>query len=280
MSPNELFRVSATAVPNTFTWRPDALMCTPRGSVQGGAVLGAAVAAFESVTGRPVIWATAQYVAYAQGTEPLTLAVELAANGHRTSQARCVARRGDDEIVTVLAALGARDDDLSGTWADRSVVPPPADCPPYVRFVPGAGDLGDLLELRLARGRHPHELDGRPGDGRLALWVRVCAGSGPLGAGELAVIGDMMPLVFGDAAGVATIGNSLDNTYRAGARAEVARDAWVLLDAAADHAEHGIGSGHATLWAEDGTLLARVSQSAILRTFATARPDHPGDVNG
>ena len=47
-------------------------VATGGGFLFGGCALGAAVAAMEATTGRPVIWATAQYLSYAHVPAILT----------------------------------------------------------------------------------------------------------------------------------------------------------------------------------------------------------------
>ena len=60
----------------------------------------------EQVTGRPCIWATAQYLSYAPPAFGLEIDVIEVVRGHQISQARVIAHVGDNEILTVLGALG------------------------------------------------------------------------------------------------------------------------------------------------------------------------------
>ena len=46
---------------------------------------------------------------------------------------------------------------------------------------------------------------------------------------------------------------------------------WVLLDIRIHAVAHGFGHGVVHLWAEDGTLLATASQSAIVRLMSPGR---------
>ena len=48
----------------------------PRSFLFGGVGLGAAVTALETATGRPLIWATAQYLAYAEPNSTLDIDVD------------------------------------------------------------------------------------------------------------------------------------------------------------------------------------------------------------
>ena len=76
-----------------FSWTPPQLLFTPANTLQGGAGLGAAIAAMEHVAGRPTIWATAQYLSFAVGSEVIDIAVTVEVAGHNTTQARCVLSR-------------------------------------------------------------------------------------------------------------------------------------------------------------------------------------------
>ena len=103
---------------------------TGGGFLFGGCGLGAAIAALEGTTGRPVVWATAQYLSYARPGSIMDIDVTIAVDGRQTTQARAVGHVGDTEILTVNAALGRRDLDADGQWAAPPDVPPPDECPP------------------------------------------------------------------------------------------------------------------------------------------------------
>src|SRR5579862_5246580 len=100
------------------------------GALFGGCGLGAAIEVMEQVTGRPCIWATAQFLSYARPPSVLELEVIEAVRGHQMSQARFLARAAATEILTVVGTLGRRPSPLVGQWANRPDVPPPGDCPP------------------------------------------------------------------------------------------------------------------------------------------------------
>src|SRR5207244_1998641 len=63
-------------------------VCARRGFLFGGCGLAAAIAALEAATGRPAIWATAQYLAHARPPAVLEVAVTVAASGRQVTQAR------------------------------------------------------------------------------------------------------------------------------------------------------------------------------------------------
>ena len=171
------------ATHNPLRWYLDVVpgICTDDQFLFGGCGLGAAIAALERTTGRPAVWATAQYLSFAHPPEIVDIDVTVAVAGHQTTQARAVAHVGDREILTVNAALGARDGGYDGQWARFPDVPRPDDCPPRQRISRVDDSLAQRLEMRLARGRDLAALDGGPDDGHSALWARVPDGPRDVG---------------------------------------------------------------------------------------------------
>src|ERR1700681_2554962 len=143
-------------------------VCTPGRFLYGGCGLAAGIVALEEASGRPTVWATAQYLTYAPTGSVVDWEVVLAATGRNTTQARAIGRLGDDEVLTVNAALGHHDLDLTGTWVQPPDVPAPEDCP--VQEIPPmfADTVLVRVEQRLARGRTVGGLDGRAGDAHSA----------------------------------------------------------------------------------------------------------------
>ena len=259
---------------NRFRWKLPitAGICTPGNFMYGGAGLGAAIAALEGTSGRPTIWATAQYLTYARPGEVLDIDVTLAVEGHQMTQARAVCHVEDREILTVNAALGRRPLDHAGQFETMPAgVPPPESCPRRIHRVDTSGFISDRMDERLAKGRELHELDGSPGDGRTLMWGRIPEVLGGVDGAALAVLGDFVPFGVGQALGVRGGGNSLDNTLRI---VDLVPTEWVLLDIRVHAVERGFGHGLAHMFAQDGTLLATASQSCIVRFWpsADARP--------
>ena len=240
-------------------------LCTWDRFLFGGCGLGAAIEAMERTTGRPVVWATAQYLSYARPPAIMDIDVTVPVAGKTVTQARAVAHVGDTEILTVNAALGDRDLDVEAQLATMPDVPPPAECPerPH-RIDSDQESIAKLLELRLAKGRAIEDFDGTrlPG-GRSALWARV-ADLPDTTAAKLAVLGDYVPFGTSQALGQPVGGNSLDNTLRV---VRLAPTEWVLLDIEVHAVARGFAHGLVHLWADDGTLLATASQSAIARKW-------------
>lgn len=249
---------------NPYRWsmemKPHVL--TIGGFLFGGCGLGAAISALEGTTGRPVVWATAQYLSFARPGEFLDIDVTVAVGGRHTSQGRVVCHVGNREILTVNAALGARDFDPAGQWERMPDVPPPDDCPRREHFVGEGDSISSRMEQRLVKGRSIAELPGAPGDGQALMWARIPEVIEGVDATTLAVLGDFVPMGVGQALGILGGGNSLDNTLRV---ARLVPTEWVLLDIRVHSVHHGFGHGLVHMFAEDGTLLATASQSCIVR---------------
>lgn len=236
-------------------------ICTGLGFLFGGAGLAAAVAAMEGSTGRPLVWATAQYLSFVRPPSVLDIEIVPLVEGKQVTQARAIATSEGQEILTVTAALGSRPEEASGTWMAMPDVPPPDACLTRANFRAVPAGIGLRLDSRLAEGRAFEDLDGTPGTGRTRLWVRVLDGLDMSGA-TVAVLGDHVPFGINQALGVPAGGNSLDNTVRI---ARIVPADWVLLDVQIHAIANGFAHGHLDMWAEDGTLLATASQSAMVR---------------
>ncbi len=244
----------------------------------GGCALGAAIEAMERTTGRPLIWATGQYLSYAVPPEIMDIDVTIAVDGRQITQARAVGHVGDREIVTVNAALGARPgQDEHGTWAVPPNVARPLACQERELRLPNERSLFTRMDSRLANARDWNALDGQPnGDGQSALWARI-PDLATMSAGALAILGDYVPFGISQALGVMGGGNSLDNTLRI---VRLVPTEWVLLDVRIDAVADGFGHGTVLLWAEDGTLLASASQSTIVRHWTPQKSfEGPPDVD-
>ncbi len=237
----------------------------------GGCALGAAIEALEHTTDRPVVWATAQYLSYANPPSILDIDVTVAVAGHSITQARVVGHVEDREILTVNAALGTRESDLAGSWATPPEVPDPEQCPRRPSRFENDRSIMTRLDVRLADARDWSELDGTPGSGRAALWARV-PDMLEVSAATLAIMGDYVPFGISQALGVIGGGNSLDNTLRL---IKIVPTEWVLLDIRIDAVANGFGTGTVLLWAQDGTLMATASQSTIVRRWTPPDIPHP-----
>jgi acyl-CoA thioesterase len=254
------FGLERTEDPRAWRMKVVPELCSGMGALFGGCGLGAAIEALEVTTGRPLVWATAQYLSFARPPAVIDLGITEVVRGHQVSQARAVATVEGEEILTMNGALGRRSLRWSGAWAVRPEVPPPDECRPRVLQERHQGSIMDRLDMRLADARDFEDLDGEPGDGRSALWVRLP--DLEMSAAALAIVGDYVPFGIGQALGGRTGSNSLDNTLRVANRAPTD---WILADVRVHAVADGFGHGLVHLWAEDGTLLATASQSAIVR---------------
>jgi len=249
---------------NRFRWRLPVTtgICSSGNFMYGGAGLGAAIAAMETTSGRPTIWATAQYLTFARPGQVLDIDVTLAVEGHQMTQARAVCHVEDREILTVNAALGTRPFAHAGQYETMPQVSPPNDCPRRIHRRETSGFISDRLDERLAKGRDLDQLDGTPGDGQTVMWARIPEVLGDVDGAALGVLGDFVPFGVGQALGIRGGGNSLDNTLRI---VELVPTEWVLLDIRVHAVERGFGHGLAHMFAQDGTLMATASQSCIVR---------------
>ncbi|MBM3674102.1 MAG: thioesterase family protein [Actinobacteria bacterium] len=263
MDARAFYGLEPTADPAQWSLPIVQSLCSGLGHLFGGCGLGACVEALEQVTGRPLVWATGQYLSYARPPDVLEIRVDEVVRGRQVSQARAVGRVGDDDILTVNAAFGHRDVEHWGQWAERPDVPPPDTCPPPQLLDRHESTIMDRLDMRMADARTFDELDGRPGSGRSSLWVRM-PGLLEMSAAALAIVGDYVPFGISQALGARAGGNSLDNTLRI---AHVVPTEWVLADIRVHTIQAGFGHGLVHLWAENGTLLGTASQSTIVRAW-------------
>ena len=232
----------------------------------GGVGLASAIRAMEQTTGRPVVWATAQYLSYAQPPSVVDLDVHTPAAGKYSSQARVTGHVDDREVLTVNAALGQRPSELSQQWLTIPEAPPPLDCPPAEHWRGDDDGIHSRMEVRVAKGRYGTARDGvEDPDGRLRLWVRPCQAL-PMDSGLLAIMADYVPGAVGNALGRNAGGNSLDNTLRI---RRIVQTEWTLLDIAIHGVHGGFAHGAMALFAQDGELMATASQSLIVRVRET-----------
>jgi len=232
----------------------------------GGVGLASAIGAMEGTTGRPLIWATAQYLSFARPPSVVDLDVWVPAAGKYNSQARVIGHVGDKEIFTVNAALGARPSDISEQWLTMPDAPPPEDCEPGEHWRGADAGLHSRIEVRVAKGRYGGDRAGNPEhDGRALLWIRPRERFA-IDAPMLAIMADHVPSGIGNALGKNAGGNSLDNTLRI---RRIVPTEWVLCDVRILGVHGGFGHGAMYLFAQDGELMATASQSLIVRVRET-----------
>ena len=261
MDAREFLGLEATHNPHRWVLPIEPRVCTGGNFLFGGCGLGAAIAALEGTTDRPVVWAAAQYLSYARPPEVMDVDVTIAVGGNKTTQGAGRRPRGrprdpDGQRRARPSRAGQRRP--VGADARRAV---PAECEPRRFRNPNDDSIMQRLDMRLALGQDFADFDGTPGTGRSALWARLPDGL-EMSAATLAILGDYVPFGVGQALGQMAGGNSLDNTLRV---SRLVPTEWVLLDIQVHAIQHGFGHGLVHLWAEDGTLLAIASQSCIVR---------------
>ncbi|MET0294042.1 MAG: acyl-CoA thioesterase [Phenylobacterium sp.] len=224
----------------------------------GGIGLAAAVAAMERTTGRPVVWATAQYLSYAKLGSVVDFDVWTPTQGKYNTQARVIGHVDDREIITVNAALGSRPAEAVHQWETM----PQCEAPETSRISDrwrrvDHNDLHSHLEMREPRRNEAHNGEG----GRSLIWIRP-AGGYPVDAAMLAIMADHVPFGVSTALGTIAGGNSLDNTIRI---RRIVPTEWVLCDIQIHGVFGGFAHGSMQMFARDGELMATGSQSLIVR---------------
>ena len=261
-----LFDLQATHEPHR--WRLPITEAVSVGRVDacflfGGAGLAAGVTALERTCGRPVIWATAQYLSFARPPSIMDLDVRVPALGQLTTQAKVTGHVGDQEILAVNAALGDRPGLTDSQWSVAPAAPRPEACRPALG---GRGEVAGIhqhLTIRIALGRYRTEpVDTDRTDGRLLLWMQPRQGVA-IDAAMLAIMADFLPSGVINATGdPSVIAKSLDNTIR---YAGLEPTGWVLCDIQIESLHRGFAHGAMRMYSEGGKLMAIASQSMIIR---------------
>ena len=109
MDAREFLRLRETHKPRRWNLDVGPGICTDGLFLFGGSGLGAAIAALGRTTGRPVVWAVAQYLSYARPPEIMDIDVTVAVAGHQTTQAKRFEMR---------LAVGRDFSEFEGTRAD------------------------------------------------------------------------------------------------------------------------------------------------------------------
>jgi acyl-CoA thioesterase len=242
---------------DAWSFRVTERLITPGQFLFGGCGLAAGLVALEGASGRPTIWASAQYLSYAQLGAEVTVKTDLVVVGGHVTQARATAVVEGREILTVNAALGTGQLNAPTSWTVMPDVPGPGDCPPRSLPMVMGASIFQHVESRVALGRTFDQLDGTPGSPVSAIWSRVPGHFEP-SAATLAIFGDYVSGGASQPLGQRTMGRSLDNTIRV---ATLEPTEWVLCEIQMHALSGGFAQGTAFLWSQSGTLLATASQS-------------------
>ncbi|MGD9791935.1 MAG: acyl-CoA thioesterase [Acidimicrobiia bacterium] len=231
-------------------------------SLFGGVGAAAGIVALETVSGRPTIWATAQYLSRLGSGSVLDLHVDIEANGRSISQGLVRGRHDNSSVITLIGATGRR----PGRPTDSAIVfkpRPDAPQPHRCDLVPRHEDVVSVhthVELRLASGMFGFSAQGRAsGRGHTLLWARMPEVL--LDAASVALMADYMASAVGDALEREAHCTSLDNTIRFTAPIEPGSSDWILCDTQVDFTDGGIAHATSHIWNETGALIAISSQS-------------------
>jgi acyl-CoA thioesterase len=242
-------------------------LATPGRFLFGGCGLAAGIVALEQASGRPTIWASAQYLSYATLDAEVRVRTELLVEGGHVTQARATATVDRREILTVNAALG------TGTLTAAAprlmpAVPDPEECPPLERPFDVDRSIFKHVDCRLAMLHHDDGVDGANAKGLPAIWSRI-PGHLEASAATLAIFGDFVSGGVSQLTGRPTRGRSLDNTLR---MVTLEATEWVLCEIRMHALVGGFAQGTAFLWSRTGTLLATASQSIAAKLHEPMAP--------
>ncbi|MCM3887479.1 acyl-CoA thioesterase domain-containing protein [Frankia sp. R82] len=247
-----------------------------RGTLWGGFGLAAAVELVRRCGGRECLWAQTHFLGPVQAGETVDLTLEPYSG---LSQAVVRATVNDRVVFVTTGSFGRPSGAVTRFAPAADWAPPPLDCP--LRTFPDwltfdRGGVMSLVEQRWARPQRT-TLDGTPGHGRSALWLRmrtpgpsgrVLAGA-ELTAPVLAVLGDFAPVGLIEALGDITYGTSLDNQLRVVAAPS---GEWILLDVRVEAVVRHVAQLRAEVYDATGALVATVGQSTLVHRVRPTQP--------
>ena len=255
---------------DTWSFEVTERLITPGQFLFGGCGLASGLVALEEASGRPTIWATAQYLSYAPLGATVTVKTDLAVVGNRVTQARATARTSSGrEILTVNAALGTGELSSPTPWVTMPDVA-------RARGLSSPGDAQALRQLDLQPRREPRIALGRSferdrrhaRDRRSRHSGRGCPGHFDPSAATLAIFGDYVSGGATQPLGYNTMGRSLDNTIRI---ASLVPTEWVLLRDPHARAAGGFAQGTAFLWSRTGPCSPPPASRSPRKTLGDVR---------
>jgi acyl-CoA thioesterase-2 len=254
---------------DVFTFSVDERLVTPGKFLFGGCGLAAGLVALEEASGRPAIWASAQYLSYAPLDAMVTVSTQLLVTGNNVTQARATAAVDGREILTVNAALGSGHLSAATSAMSMPKVRDPEDCPPLERPFSIDGTIFQHVDCRVAIPSGERKGDRDPKTTRSGIWSRIPGQLAP-SAATLAIFGDFVAGGVSQLLGQATMGRSLDNTIRI---AQLEPAEWVLCEIKMHALVGGFAQGTGYLWSPSGTLLATASQSIAAKLWEPWSPE-------
>lgn len=252
----------------TWTLEVSKGMSNPVGSLYGGAPVAVSIEMAEHVVGAPCRWSTTRFLSPSEIGDRIAVDCRVDVAGKRTSQVTVTGTRDGNVIFETMLGVGAgKAEGVRGRWVTMPDTPDPETLP-----APDAIDRPlQVLDTAVIRADRRMAYGDFPGfgaaseDGRVGMWARTSDIGGCTRA-ALGWLADCVPLSIGAAMGRMLMATSLDNTVRFAAAPPPGTD-WVLLDVRAGAVQDGYGYGTVHLWAQDGTLLATGTQTAIIRAM-------------
>ena len=208
-----------------------------------------AIEAAEQTTGKPLLWATIQFVSGGALGDDIDILVEQLGGGRSVSQVRVTLSRDGHTLQTLSAALGGRIGFSDQQFVQIPDVPPPTDCP--LKEDHAFENPDNLLSQFERRTAHEYADAGTE-----HMWIRPISGT-PVSAALLGITSDF---ILG-AHPVSRSGTSLDNTLRIYSTIPTE---WILCVTKMSGISNGTIFGVQHQFAENGTLLSTSSQTGLL----------------
>ena len=215
----------------------------------GGVAMAAAVEAAEVATGKPLLWATIQFISHGMLGDVVEIDIDEHGGGKSIAQIGVTNKVADRTLQHMSAALGARQGHEDQVFAVMPDVPPPEAC--QLKTDNAYAQTGNMLtqfERRLVAESSE--------EGTELAWIRPVFET-KLSAGLLAMISDFFLGAHKRTRG----GISLDNTFRMHALKETE---WVFCHTRLTAIVNGAVHGVQYQFADDGTLLSSSSQTGLL----------------
>ncbi len=223
--------------------------------LMGGVAMAAAIEALEHWSGKPLLWASIQFLTQGLLGDKLEIAVDRIGGGRSVLQASAQVTRGGAPLQHVMAALGTRGRAHDRQFTAMPDVPAPDHCP--LKDDNALGLPGNLLEQFERRTALEDEETGTE-----CMWIRPVFDA-DVTAPLLALMSDFFLGAHERSRG----GTSLDNTFRLCA---LKPTGWILSVTQLSSFTNGAVHGVQHHFGEDGTLLATSSQTGLLPKHISA----------
>ena len=215
----------------------------------GGVAMGLAIEAAEKVSEKPLLWATMQFLAPGMLGEDVEISVATLGGGRSISQLNTITRSGSRELQRMSAALGGREGVPDRVYLEMPDVPAPLFCDLKTDLEFGGIDtVATKFERRLAYEDSKHGVG--------CSWIRPKFDT-PMSSSLLGIISDFFVASHRDS----IYGTSLDNTLRVHS---LEPTEWILSVTQMSSISRGAILGNQHHFAQNGTLLASSSQTAMV----------------